>query len=113
MYEIIDKQEIAKDIFKYRLNAPYVTHNAKPGQFVVIIPREKGERIPLTIFDVEEENVTVIFQVLGASTKILASLNSGDRVNGILGPLGMPAEIEKFGKVVCVGGGCWNSSSIP
>jgi len=112
-YEILEKEEIASNIFRYKINAPYAARNAKPGQFIVVIPRKNGERIPLTIFDNDRENITIIFQVAGFSTKILSSLNKGESVEAVLGPLGVPAEIENFGKVVCVGGGVGTAVLYP
>jgi len=105
MYEILIKQEIAPKIFRFVINAPYAARNAKSGQFVIIIPRKNGERIPLTIFDANDNEITIVFQVAGFSTNILSLFNVGDKLEAVLGPLGMPAEIESFGKVVCVGGG--------
>lgn len=112
-YKILEKEEIAPGIFRYRINAPYAARNAKPGQFIVVIPRKNGERIPLTIFDNDKETITIIFQVVGFSTKVLSSLNKGESVEAVLGPLGMPAEIENFGKVICVGGGVGTAVLYP
>ncbi len=107
MFKIIDKQELSRDIFKFMIEAPLIAKNAKAGQFVTIRIDEKGERIPLTIADNDEEmgTITLVFQVAGASTTLLSRLEAGDHIRDILGPLGHPTKVEKFGTVVCVGGG--------
>ena len=92
---------------------PLAVKNAKPGQFVIVIPKKSGERIPLTIFDSGKKDVTIIFQVVGFSTELLSGLNVGDKVEAVLGPLGQPAEIKKVGKVVCVGGGVGTAVLYP
>lgn len=105
MYKILAKEQLAPTIYKYVIDAPLAAKNAQPGQFVIIIPNKNGERIPLTIVNSDNLQITIIFQVLGQSTEILASLNQGDNVEALLGPLGHAAEIKNFGKVICVGGG--------
>ena len=105
MYKILAKEQLAQTIYKYVIDAPLAAKNAQPGQFVIIIPNKNGERIPLTIVNSDNLQITIIFQVLGQSTEILASLNQGDNVEALLGPLGHAAEIKNFGKVVCIGGG--------
>lgn len=107
MYKIIAKKEIADNTTQYEVEAPDVARKAKPGQFVVIRTDEKGERIPLTIADLNKEKGTVTMVVLsvGKTTKKLAALNEGDCILDIAGPLGNPAEIIDNGTVVCIGGG--------
>ena len=89
------------------VEAPEISQKALPGQFVVLRIDENGERIPLTIADSDPsaKKIKIIFQEAGASTMQLACLNSGDDILDLLGPLGMPAHIEKIGTVACVGGG--------
>lgn len=79
----------------------------KPGQFVVIIPTENAERIPLTIADTDTANgtISIIFQIVGATTKVLDSLKEGSEIAHLLGPLGVPSHVEKFGTAVVIGGG--------
>ena len=113
MYKIKFKEEIAHQVYKYIIHAPLATKNAKPGQFVIIIPEKSGERIPLTIFNADKEDITIIFQVVGLSTKILSGLNTGENVEAVLGPLGQPAEIKNVGKVVCIGGGVGTAVLFP
>ena len=113
MYEIKSKEKIAPQVLKYVIHAPLAVKNAKPGQFVIIIPKKSGERIPLTIYNAENEDVTIIFQVVGFSTQILSKMKVGESVEAVLGPLGQPAEIKKIGKVVCIGGGVGTAVLYP
>lgn len=91
-----------------RLEAPYIAAERLPGQFIILqLDNEYGERIPLTIADADpkEGSITIIFQTVGKTTHNLADKAVGDTVESVLGPLGHPTHIEKFGTVVCVGGG--------
>ncbi len=91
-----------------RVHAPLIAQERKPGQFIIIqIDTNFGERIPLTIADADtaEGSITIVFQAVGKTTHKLADLNVGDKIDNLLGPLGQPTHIEKFGTVVCVGGG--------
>jgi len=109
MYKIVTKQELARNLYLIKISAPDVAKKSNPGQFVIIRPDEKGERVPLTIAGVDLENGTVAtaFHVVGRTTKKLTKLNVGDSVMDLSGPLGNPAKIEKFGKILLVGGGVW------
>jgi len=115
MFKILDKKRINPQITFMRFRAPHIVENARPGQFVVIKIDEKGERIPLTIFDnnKDEETIGIMFQGLGKTTKQLASLDAGGAVADIIGPLGRPTHIEKFGDVICVGGGVGTAEIYP
>ena len=92
---------------KLILDAPQIAKKAKPGHFVMLRMHEKGERIPLTIADTDIDNgtITIVYLVLGKSTAILESLNEGDSILDVCGPLGKPTDIQKHGTVICVGGG--------
>lgn len=90
---------------KIIVHAPFVAPRAQAGQFVVVMAREEGERTPLTIVEAKDEAVTLIFQEAGLSTRLLGKLNEGDSLYAILGPLGHPTEIKKYGKVILVAGG--------
>ncbi|MCX8111085.1 MAG: bifunctional dihydroorotate dehydrogenase B NAD binding subunit/NADPH-dependent glutamate synthase [Syntrophorhabdaceae bacterium] len=105
--EIIEKRQLAPSITLFKLYVPDIAKKAKPGQFVVLRADDYAERIPLTIadFDRQEGTITVIFQVVGTSTKKLEGFNQGQAILDVVGPLGKPSHIEKFGTVVCVGGG--------
>lgn len=107
MPRIIKKEQLNASVSRIVIDAPHIARAAKPGNFVVIIPREKGERIPLTIADADPEQgtIAIIFQIVGATTRILNSLQVGDELAHLLGPLGTPSHIEKFGTVVVIGGG--------
>jgi ferredoxin--NADP+ reductase len=110
MYEILKKtvwSDIEPRITEFELNAPEIAKAHKAGQFVIIINGETGERIPLTIADkdVAKGTISILFQEVGASTIALGAMNEGDRLDHVAGPLGKPTHVEKFGTVVCVGGG--------
>lgn len=108
MYRILKKQELSPGILEYDIEAPRVAKKALPGQFIVLRVNEEGERVPLTIADFDRERgiVTILFQVVGASTELLASLKEGDSILDFVGPLGQPSELsEHMGTVVFVGGG--------
>jgi len=107
VYRILEKQ-VLSDVTKLMVvEAPHVAHKARAGQFVIVRIDEHGERIPLTIADYDREagTITLIFQEVGKSTKHLGTLNVGDALATLAGPLGHPTEIANYGTVVCVGGG--------
>ncbi len=105
--EILEKQQLSKGVFRIVLSGPKIARKRKAGQFVVIRINEQGERIPLTIADADPDKgtVTIIFQMVGKSTRHLADLNVGDTILDLVGPLGKPTRVENFGTVACIGGG--------
>jgi len=107
MNRIVKKEILAEAIKLIEIEAPLVAVKALPGQFVVIRIDETGERIPLTVAEKNPKagTITIVFQEAGASTKKLGTLKPGDSVLNLLGPLGHPTHVEKFGNVVVVGGG--------
>lgn len=107
MFKIINKESLSADITRIEILAPEISRKAKAGQFVMVVADEKGERIPLTLADwnTNKGTITLIFQMIGFSTKKLGSLNTGEPVFHILGPLGHPTETGNFGIVVCIAGG--------
>lgn len=107
MYKILAKQELAPNVKMFEMQAPRIAKKAQPGQFVILRIDEDGERVPLTIadFDRDRGSITLIFQEVGATTKLLGALEIGDSLLDLVGPLGKPTHIENFGTVVCVGGG--------
>ncbi|MBC7345106.1 MAG: sulfide/dihydroorotate dehydrogenase-like FAD/NAD-binding protein, partial [Clostridia bacterium] len=107
MYQIVRKKVLAPSINLFEVSAPMVAKKAQAGQFVILRIDEQGERIPLTIADFNRERgtITTIFQEVGATTRLLGRLNEGDYLLDFVGPLGLPTEVEKYGRVVCVGGG--------
>lgn len=106
---------IAKDVFLKRLKAPYIAKKRKAGQFLILRIDENGERIPLTIVDSNplEETVTIIYQVVGKTTRELSALEVGYELIDVVGPLGRPTHIEKLGTVACIGGGIGNAPLLP
>jgi ferredoxin--NADP+ reductase len=107
MYEIVEKRILAPDVKLFKVSAPLVAGKAEPGQFIILRLDERGERIPLTIADFDRGGgtITIIFQEVGKSTKKLGIMEKGDMILNFVGPLGCPSEIEKYGTVVCIGGG--------
>jgi ferredoxin--NADP+ reductase len=108
MNRIITKRQLSAEVFEMTVEAPLIARARKAGQFLIVqIDTDWGERIPLTIADADAEagTVTMVFQTTGATTHKLAALAEGAYVENILGPLGNPTHIEKFGRVACVGGG--------
>jgi len=107
MFKIVTKEKLCPVVDFMKIEAPAVAKKAKPGQFVVIRVDEVGERIPLTLadWDAKEGTLSLVAMRVGTSTYKLSNLNSGDRILDLVGPLGLPSEIENFGTVVCVGGG--------
>jgi len=108
MYPILHREQLSGDVVLMRLAAPLIAAERKPGQFVIVqLDSQYGERIPLTIADADpkEGSITIIFQVVGLTTHRLAALREGDAIENLVGPLGRPTHIEKFGTVVCIGGG--------
>ena len=106
-YKILSKRELCTNQFEIVIDAPYVVRNAKAGQFIILRVEENGERIPLTIADVDSERgeLTIVFMAVGYTTKKLAMLEVGDSLVDLAGPLGTPTHIKKYGTIVCVAGG--------
>lgn len=106
-YKILSKNELCPNQYEITIDAPFVVKNAKAGQFVIFRAEQNGERVPLTIADVDKSTgaLTLVFMAVGYSTKKLASLNVGDELVDIVGPLGQPTHIQKYGTVVCLAGG--------
>ncbi len=108
MFEIVQKQEMAQGtIIRFDVSAPKIAAKIRPGQFVIVRVNETGERIPLTVADVDpfSGTITIIFQVVGKSTALMRSLNAGDFFKDVVGPLGKKAPIKNMGTVMVVGGG--------
>ncbi len=98
MYEIITKEMLTPTICRMKVNAPMLARAAQPGQFLMVLPEEKGERIPLTIsdYDPEEGSVTIVTQEIGASTSDILSFEPGESFSDVAGPLGHPSEFVSF-----------------
>ena len=97
MYKILKAEKLAEKIFLMDVEAPRVARSCQPGEFVIVKMDEKGERIPLTIcdFDREKGTVTIVFQIVGASTLKMSELKAGDAFQDFVGPLGQPSEFVK------------------
>ena len=107
MYRIIKKTKLYQDMYSMWIEAPEIAKTVQPGQFIILMTKEKGERIPLTIADYDREKglVHIVFQVVGKTTNELACFQVGDSLYSFTGPLGRKSEIDYFGTVVVVGGG--------
>ena len=115
MYKIVSKQVLNPTVTKMEIEAPLVAKKAQPGQFIILRTDENGERIPLTVADYDREKgtVTIIFQIVGATTNHLNSFNEGDYIHDFVGPLGKPTETEGLKKVAVVGGGVGCAIAFP
>ncbi len=113
MAKILRRERLVPNIHLIEVHAPDIAQRSKPGQFVIIMPDEKGERIPLTIADWDKEkgSVTSVFMVVGTSTHKLSLLEAEDQVPVLVGPLGKPSEIKKYGTVL-LAGGCFGIAAI-
>lgn len=107
MYKVVRKERLADVVTLLEVEASAIAVKARAGQFVIIRQAENTERIPLTLSDWNQSagTITIIFQHIGRSTYELAQIEPGDGIRDVVGPLGKATEIEKFGTVVCVGGG--------
>lgn len=107
MYKIVRRKQLNDQVVLMEIDAPYIAAKAEAGQFIIYRIDEKGERIPLTIADYDREKgtVTIIFQTIGGSTQQLASLNEGDSILDVVGPLGVPTKYEDGTKRIAVVGG--------
>ncbi|MDZ7332120.1 MAG: sulfide/dihydroorotate dehydrogenase-like FAD/NAD-binding protein, partial [candidate division KSB1 bacterium] len=105
--EIVERRQLAPSLTLFKLYSPEIATRVKAGQFVVLRADDYAERIPLTVadHDAEQGTITVIFQVVGTSTRKLDRFQQGEAILDVVGPLGRPSHIEKFGTVVCIGGG--------
>ncbi len=115
MFKIIKKEALNPTVTKMVIEAPLIAKKAEPGQFIIIRAKEDSERIPLTVADYDRENgtVTIIFQIVGAGTMELNTLNEGECVHDFVGPLGRASEIEGLKKVAVVGGGVGCAIAYP
>jgi ferredoxin--NADP+ reductase len=105
--QIVEMKKLAPSINLLRLEVPEITRKAEAGQFVVLRINEEGERIPMSITDLDSSKgiLTIIFQEVGKSTAHLATFRKGDVLTDVVGPLGIPTHIENFGTALCIGGG--------
>lgn len=115
MYKIISAKFIAPEIKRFEIEAPKIASKRKAGQFVIVRIKDGGERIPLTIADSNsvKGTITIIVQGIGKTTRELNSLETGEFVRDVVGPLGKPSHIEKFGTAVSIGGGVGTAIAFP
>jgi ferredoxin--NADP+ reductase len=113
MAKILRRERLVPNIHLLEVHAPEVARKCRPGQFVIVMPDERGERIPLTIadWDAKRGTVTSVFMLVGTSTQKLSLLQAGDQIPVYVGPLGRASEIQNFGTVVCAGG-CFGIAAI-
>ena len=115
MNKILSKVQFSENVFKFEVEAPLIARTRKAGNFVIIRIGEKGERVPLTIAgaDIEKGTITLVVQRIGLTTNLLCKLEPGDSLTDLVGPLGQPTHIEKYGTVVCAGGGVGVAPMLP
>jgi len=115
MFDVLCNDLLAPDIHRMVLRAPRIAAARRPGQFVIVRLKEGAERIPLTIADADAAagTITLIVQAVGASTRDIVATPPGGAIRDVAGPLGKPTEIERFGRVVCVGGGVGTAVLFP
>ena len=115
MNKIIRKEQFSEKVFLFEIEAPLIAKSRKAGNFVIVRVDQRGERMPLTIAgaDIDKGTITLVVQMVGLSSKKLCALNAGDSVADVVGPLGNPTRIEKYGTVVCAGGGLGVAPMLP
>ncbi len=115
MYRIVRKEVLNPQVKLLEIEAPYVARKAEPGQFIILRVEQEGERVPLTIADYDREKgtITIIFQEVGASTKILGSLNEGDSLVDFCGPLGIASHFDGIKRAAVIGGGLGTAIAYP
>ena len=115
MFKILSKKQFSEKVFCMEIEAPLIARSRKPGNFVIVRVDKHSERMPLTIADADIERgaITLVIQEVGMSSTKLCNLNVGDSIADIVGPLGNPTHIEKFGTVVCACGGLGAAPMLP
>jgi glutamate synthase (NADPH/NADH) small chain len=115
MYKIIKKEQFSEKVFCFEVEAPLIARSCRPGNFIIVRVDKKSERVPYTIAksDPERGTLTLVIQEVGLSSTKFCKLNEGDEVADIVGPLGNPSKIEKYGTVLCAGGGIGIAAILP
>ena len=115
MFQILEARFIAPDVKLFRIQAPRIARRRQAGQFVILRVHERGERIPITIADSDAErgDITLVIQGIGKTTRLLNCLGAGDAILDVVGPLGKPSEVERFGTVCVIGGGVGAAIAYP
>jgi len=107
LFKILDKRELCEKVHQFRIEAPHLVKKAKAGQFVILRKDELGERVPMSIGGLDRENgiLTIVIQEVGKTSAAMNRMKTGDYFTDVVGPLGLPSHVEKFGHCVCIGGG--------
>ena len=115
MYKIVKKEVLNPTVTKMVIEAPFVAAKAEPGQFIILRVNDEGERIPLTVagYDREQGTVTIIFQIVGATTALLNAKEEGEYISDFVGPLGQKTKLDGLKKVCIVGGGVGCAIALP
>lgn len=115
MFRIVSKEPLNPTVSRMIIEAPEIAKKAQPGQFIILRVDDEGERIPLTIadYDASAGTVTIIYQIVGATTKLLDSKNAGEYIADFVGPLGRPTETDGIKKVAVIGGGVGCAIALP
>ncbi len=115
MFRIVEARFLSPDVKLFRIEAPRIAKSRQAGQFVILRVHDQGERIPLTIADsnTTDGTITIVVQGIGKTTKLLNSLQVGEHILDVVGPLGKPSEVEHYGTVVVIGGGLGTAIAYP
>lgn len=115
MYKIVEKEQFSEKVFRLVVEAPLIAKARKAGNFVIVRAGQDGERVPLTIAEADPKRgtITLVIQEVGYSTTRICQLNAGDSLADVVGPLGKPTDIRKYGTVVCAGGGVGTAPLLP
>lgn len=115
MNKIVLKKQFSEKVFLFEIEAPLIAKSRKAGNFIIVRVGDNGERVPLTIADadIKRGTITIVVQKVGLSSTKLCSLNEGDYITDVVGPLGNPTHIENYGTVVCAGGGVGVAPMLP
>jgi NAD(P)H-flavin reductase len=107
VFKILDKTELCPKVCRFRIEAPKLVSKAKAGQFVILRKDERGERVPMSIGGLDKENgiLTVVIQEVGKTSAAMNRMKTGEAFMDVVGPLGIPSHVEKFGRCICIGGG--------
>lgn len=115
MFKIVEKRVLNPEVILMSVEAPFIARKAKPGQFIIFRVDENGERVPLTIADTDAQKgtVTIIYQLVGKSTRRLGKLEEGDYIQDFVGPLGQPSHLDGYKRVCVIGGGLGTAIAFP
>ncbi len=115
MFQILEARFIAPDVKLFRIEAPRIARKRQAGQFVILRVHQRGERIPITIADSDAErgDITIVVQGIGKTTRLLNCFGAGDAILDVVGPLGKPSEVERYGTACVIGGGVGAAIAYP